>query len=137
VLSGEVRAPTDWQHGHSGWNRLPRPGPVGSTVWKTAATETADEIFEILAAAGDVAVLATGLASGGFLAISHLTRGFAADAVTAGWRLQHARPGQHHAPNHAGVAALFGRLSLVPPRVVPATGWRSGSRDQFSRPTEL
>jgi hypothetical protein len=77
--------------------------------------------------AGVVASLSAGLASGSFIAISHLTADFAPEAVTAGVAAYNALvPAGITARNHAQVSALFGRLGLVPPGVVPVTEWRPG-----------
>jgi len=85
-----------------------------------------------------VAALARALAPGSFLAISHLTNEFAPDPVTAGVAAYNALVPAGITPrSHARVAALFGRLSLVPPGIVPVTEWRPGSHDRFPQPADL
>jgi S-adenosyl methyltransferase len=72
-----------------------------------------------------VATLATALAPGSLLAISHLTADFEPDEVAAGVAAYNALvPAGITARSHAEVTALFGGLALVPPGVVPVTEWR-------------
>jgi hypothetical protein len=59
------------------------------------------------------------------VAISHLTSDFAPAAVASGVAAYNeAVPGGITARSHAGVTALLGGLSLVPPGVVPVSEWR-------------
>ena len=75
--------------------------------------------------AGVVATLAGALAPGSFVAISHLTADFAPQAVSSGVAAYNALvPAQITARSHAEVTGLIGRLSLVPPGVVPVSEWR-------------
>jgi hypothetical protein len=75
--------------------------------------------------AGIVAKLASPLVPGSFLAISHLTADFAPEQVAAGVDVYNALvPAGITARSHAQVTALFGGLPLVPPGVVPVSGWR-------------
>src|ERR1039457_5213803 len=75
--------------------------------------------------AGILATLAAALAPASFIAISHLTSDFAPAAVASGVAAYNeAVPGGITARSHAGVTALLGGLSLVPPGVVPVTEWR-------------
>jgi hypothetical protein len=75
--------------------------------------------------AGIVSALARQLAPGSFVAISHLTSDFAPSAVTAGVESYNALvPAPLITRSHTQVSALFGRLPLVPPGVVPLTEWR-------------
>jgi hypothetical protein len=75
--------------------------------------------------AGLVATLAGALAPGSFLAVSHLTADFAPQAVTSGVAAYNSLvPAGITARSHAQVTAMFGRLSLIAPGVVPVTEWR-------------
>jgi hypothetical protein len=75
--------------------------------------------------AGIVAALADVLAPGSFVAISHLTSDFAPDQVGAGVAAYNALvPVGLTARTHREVTALFGRLPLIPPEVVPVSEWR-------------
>jgi hypothetical protein len=75
--------------------------------------------------AGLVATLTGVLAPGSFVAISHLTSDFAPEQVTAGVAAYNALvPAGITARTHAQVTALFGRLPLVAPGVVPVAEWR-------------
>ena len=77
--------------------------------------------------AGVVAALASFLAPGSFVAISHLTADFAPEQVAAGVAAYNALvPAGITARTHAEVTALFGGLPLVPPGVVPVSEWRPG-----------
>jgi hypothetical protein len=72
-----------------------------------------------------VARLASALAAGSYLAISHLTADFAPEQVAAAAEAYNTRaPVQVVARTHAQVSGLFGGLPLVAPRVVPVTQWR-------------
>jgi S-adenosyl methyltransferase len=75
--------------------------------------------------AGPVAALASALAPGSFVAISHLTADFAPEAVGAGVAAYNKLvPAGITARTHAEVTALFGGLALTPPGVVPVSEWR-------------
>jgi SAM-dependent methyltransferase len=75
--------------------------------------------------AGIIATLARQLAPGSYLVISHLTADFAPAPVTAGVGAYNALVPTALTPRtHSQVSALFGRLPLVPPGVVPLTEWR-------------
>jgi hypothetical protein len=75
--------------------------------------------------AGIVAALASKLAPGSFVVISHLTGDFAPGPVAAGVAAYNALVPTALSPrSHVQVSALFGGLSLVPPGVVPLTEWR-------------
>ncbi len=59
------------------------------------------------------------------LAISHLTADFAPSAVSAGVEAYNTLVPTTLIPrSHSAVSALFGRLPLVPPGVLPLTEWR-------------
>ena len=74
---------------------------------------------------GIVATLASALAPGSFLVISHLTGDLAPGPVTAGVDAYNDVVPMAVTPrSHAQVTALFGGLSLVPPGVVPVAEWR-------------
>jgi S-adenosyl methyltransferase len=75
--------------------------------------------------AGIVATLASALAPGSYLVISHLTGELAPGPVAAGvGAYNDAVPTAVVPRSHAQVTALFGGLPLVPPGVVPVTEWR-------------
>jgi SAM-dependent methyltransferase len=75
--------------------------------------------------AGLVAALASALAPGSFVALSHLTADFAPEEVGAGVAAYNKLvPAGITARSHTQVTALFGGLSLVAPGVVPVTEWR-------------
>jgi hypothetical protein len=75
--------------------------------------------------AGIVAALASTLAPGSFVALSHLTSDFAPDQVASGVAAYNALvPAGITARSHAQVTGLFGGLALVPPGVVPVSEWR-------------
>jgi hypothetical protein len=72
-----------------------------------------------------VAALAAPLASGSFVAISHLTSDFAPEQVACGVAAyNNLVPAGITARSHAQVSALFGGLALVAPGVVPVSEWR-------------
>ena len=74
---------------------------------------------------GIVAALASALAPGSFVVISHLTADFAPDEVASGVAAYNALvPAGITARTHREVTALFGGLALVPPGVVPVSEWR-------------
>jgi len=75
--------------------------------------------------AGVVATLASVLAPGSFVAISHLTSDFAPEHVRAGVAVYNAHvPVGITARTHREVIGLFVGLALVPPGVVPVSEWR-------------
>ena len=85
-----------------------------------------------------VAALASKLAPGSFLAVSHLTADFAPDPVTAGVRAYNALvPTGLTSRSHGQVSALFAGLPLVPPGVVPLTEWRPAVADSFPYTADL
>jgi hypothetical protein len=72
-----------------------------------------------------VANLASGLAPGSFVTLSHLTADFAPEQVAAAVTAYNAQASTAVTPRtHAQVTALFGGLPLVAPGVVPVTQWR-------------
>jgi S-adenosyl methyltransferase len=72
-----------------------------------------------------VAELASALAPGSYVAISHLTADLAPGPVTAGVQAYNTLvPTGLTARTHTQVSALFTGLPLVPPGVVPLTEWR-------------
>jgi hypothetical protein len=74
---------------------------------------------------GIVATLASALAPGSYLVISHLTGDLAPDPVAAAVATYNAAvPTAVISRSHAQVTALFGGLPLVPPGVVPVAEWR-------------
>jgi hypothetical protein len=76
--------------------------------------------------AGIVADLTSKLARGSFVVISHLTGDFAPGSVSAGVSAYNTLVPIALIPrSHVQVSALFARLPLVPPGVVPVTEWRS------------
>ncbi|HUY49522.1 MAG TPA: SAM-dependent methyltransferase [Streptosporangiaceae bacterium] len=88
--------------------------------------------------AGTIAALANGLAPGSYLAITHLTADFALASVTSGVSAyNNAVPLWITARSHAQVTALLGGRPLVPPGVVPVTGWRPGPGNPFNEPADL
>jgi hypothetical protein len=75
--------------------------------------------------AGLVADLASALAPGSFVAISHLTADFAPDEVGVGVAAyNNLVPAGITARTHREVTGLFGGLALVAPGVVPVSEWR-------------
>jgi hypothetical protein len=75
--------------------------------------------------AGIVATLASALAPGSYLAMSHLTADFAPDQVTAATQAyNNLARAPVTARTHAQVTALFGGLPLLAPGVVSVTEWR-------------
>jgi hypothetical protein len=74
---------------------------------------------------GIVARLVAGLAPGSLVAVSHLTADFAPEQLGSAVAAYNALvPVGVTARSHAGVTALFGRMSLVAPGVVPVAEWR-------------
>jgi len=85
-----------------------------------------------------VATLASALAPGSYLAISHLTGDFAPEQVAAATAAyNNLAPVPVTARSHAQVTALFGRLPLLAPGVVPVTEWRPEVGDPFGQPADL
>jgi hypothetical protein len=75
-----------------------------------------------------VADLASALAPGSFVVISHLTSDLAPGPVAAGVAAYNAIvPAALIPRTHTQVSALFAGLPLVPPGVVPLTEWRPAS----------
>jgi hypothetical protein len=88
--------------------------------------------------AGIVAALASRLAPGSFLALSHLTSDFAPAAVTSGVGAYNTLVPTALVPRtHAEVTALFGRLPLVPPGVVQVNQWRPSAPEAFLQPADV
>jgi len=76
-----------------------------------------------------VAALATSLAPGSYVAISHMTADFAPEAVTAAARAYNERAAVPvTARSYAQLSELVGGYQLVAPGIVPITSWR---RDQI------
>jgi hypothetical protein len=87
--------------------------------------------------AGIVARLASALAPGSYLAISHLTGDLAPEQVAAATTAYNAQaPVPVIARTHTEVTALFGGLPLLAPGVVPITGWRPRI-GQLPQPADL
>jgi S-adenosyl methyltransferase len=85
-----------------------------------------------------VAALASALAPGSYLAISHLTGDFGPEQVAAATAAyNNLAPVPVTARTHAQVTALFGRLPLLAPGVVPVTEWRPEVADPFGQPADL
>jgi len=85
-----------------------------------------------------VAALASTLAPGSYLAISHLTGDFAPEQVTAATAAYNTQvPVPVTARTHAQVTGLFGGLPLLAPGVVPVTEWRPEVGDPFGQPADL
>ena len=74
--------------------------------------------------AGILAALASGLAPGSFVAVSHVTGDLAPAAVASGVAAYNEAVPGGITPAHPQVSALLGGLSLVPPGVVPVSEWR-------------
>jgi O-methyltransferase involved in polyketide biosynthesis len=72
-----------------------------------------------------VARLASALAPGSYIALSHLTADFAPEQVTAAATAYNTQASVAVTPRtHAQVSGLLGGLPLVAPGVVPVTQWR-------------
>lgn len=85
-----------------------------------------------------VAALASALAPGSYIAISHLTGEFAPAQVTSGVdAYNNAVPVSITPRSHTQISALFAGLSLIAPGMVPITEWRPGIHDPFSEPHDL
>jgi hypothetical protein len=88
--------------------------------------------------AGIVATLASGLAPGSFIAISHATADFAPRQVTAAVEAYNTlMPTPVTARTHREITGLFGGLRLVAPGVVPISGWRPRPHDAMPVPADL
>jgi hypothetical protein len=88
--------------------------------------------------AGIVAALASALAPGSYVVISHLTGDFAPEQVAAATAAYNSQvPVPVTARTHAQVTALFGGLPLLAPGVVPVTEWRPKVGDPFGQPADL
>jgi SAM-dependent methyltransferase len=85
-----------------------------------------------------VSVLASALAPGSYLAISHLTADLAPEEVTAAADAYNKlAPVSVTARTHAQVSGLFGTLPLLAPGVVPVTEWRPVVGEPFGQPADL
>jgi hypothetical protein len=85
-----------------------------------------------------VAALASALAPGSFVAISHLTADLAPEQVTAATTAYNSLcPVPVTARSHAQITALFGGLPLQPPGVVPVSEWRPQACNPFGQPADL
>ena len=88
--------------------------------------------------AGIVATLASALAPGSYLAISHLTADFAPEQVAAAAAAYNSQvPVPVTARTHSQVSALFGGLPMLAPGVVPVSEWRPEVGDPFGQPADL
>jgi trans-aconitate methyltransferase len=86
---------------------------------------------------GIVARLASALAPGSYLAISHLTGDFAPEQVAAATTAYNTQaPVPVIARTHTQVTGLFGGLPLMAPGVVPITQWRPPI-GQLPQPADL
>jgi hypothetical protein len=85
-----------------------------------------------------VATLASALAPGSYVAISHLTADFAPEQVAAATTAYNTHsPVPVTARTHAQVTGLFGGLPLLAPGVVPVTEWRPEVGNPFGQPADL
>jgi len=85
-----------------------------------------------------VAALASVLAPGSFVVISHLTADIAPSQVGAGVAAYNTRVPAGLVPRtHTQVSALFGGLPLVPPGVVPVTEWRPPIAGHSRQPADM
>jgi hypothetical protein len=85
-----------------------------------------------------VGTLASALAPGSFIAMSHLTADFAPVEVSSGVDAYNGLVSLGVTPRtHSQVTALFAGLPLVPPGVVPVSEWRPGVGDPFPQPADL
>lgn len=88
--------------------------------------------------AGVVAALASGLAPGSFIAVSHVTADFAPQQMGAAVDAYNALMlTRITARTHRQVSGLFGDLPLVAPGVVPISGWRLRPLDASPGPADL
>jgi O-methyltransferase involved in polyketide biosynthesis len=87
---------------------------------------------------GIVAALASALAPGSCVAISHLTADLAPEQVAAATRAYNKlAPVPVTARSHAQVSGLFGGLPLLAPGVVPVSEWRPEAGNPFGQPADL
>jgi SAM-dependent methyltransferase len=87
--------------------------------------------------AGAVGALVGGLAPGSYIAISHLTADLAPEQVAAAVVAYNTLAPVPVVPRtHAQVMGLFGGLPLLPPGVVPVSGWRAAP-GQVPQPADL
>ena len=85
-----------------------------------------------------VAALASVLAPGSFVVISHLTADIAPSQVNAGVAAYSTRIPSGLVPRtHTQVSALLGALPLVPPGVVPVTEWRPPIAGHSRQPADI
>jgi S-adenosyl methyltransferase len=85
-----------------------------------------------------VAALASALAPGSYVALSHLTADFAPQQVAAAVTAYNTQvPVPVIARTHAQVTSLFGGLPLLAPGVVPVSEWRPEAGDPFGQPADL
>ena len=85
-----------------------------------------------------VASLASVLAPGSYVVISHLTADLAPSQVTAGVAAYNTRVPAGLIPRtHSQVSALFGALPLVAPGVVPVTEWRPVIAGHSRQPADM
>jgi hypothetical protein len=85
-----------------------------------------------------IATLASTLAPGSYLVISHLTGDFAPGPVTAAVNAYNALVSAPLiARSHAQVSALLAGLPLVPPGVVPLTEWRPAAPCPWPQQADL
>jgi hypothetical protein len=85
-----------------------------------------------------VAALASALAPGSYVAISHLTADLAPEQVTTAATAYNTQvPVPVTARTHTQVTGLFGGLPLLPPGVVPVSEWRPQAGDPFGQPADL
>jgi hypothetical protein len=85
-----------------------------------------------------VASLASALAPGSYVAISHLTADLAPEQVAAAVTAYNTQaPVPVTARTHAQVTGLFGGLPLLAPGVVPVSEWRPEVGDPFGQPADL
>jgi S-adenosyl methyltransferase len=85
-----------------------------------------------------VKTLASGLAPGSYLAISHMTADFAPQQVSAAVAAYNElAPAPVTPRTREQVTGLFGGLPLLEPGVVPVTGWRPASPLAHRKPCDL
>jgi hypothetical protein len=85
-----------------------------------------------------VAALASALAPGSYVAISHLTGDLAPEQVSAAAEAYNKlAPAPVTARTHAQVTVLFGGLPLLAPGVVPVSEWRPAIGNPFGQPADL
>jgi S-adenosyl methyltransferase len=85
-----------------------------------------------------VATLASALAPGSYVAISHLTGDLAPEQVSAAAEAYNKlAPAPVTARTHSQVTSLFGGLPLLAPGVVPVSEWRPEVGHPFGQPADL